>query len=51
MYEMKAAISKILLNYEITLHQDYQEPILVAELILKPENGVLLNLRRRTVSD
>ena len=45
---MKAALSKILLHYELTVDKNYQEPVLVAELILKPENGVKINLRRRS---
>lgn len=48
MYEMKAALSKMLLSYEFRVDKSYNGPDLVAELILKPENGVLLNLKRRS---
>lgn len=47
---MKAAISKMLLHYEFTVDKNYEGPVLVAELILKPENGVMLNLKRRTTT-
>lgn len=50
MYEMKAAISKMLRSYEFCVADTYEGPTLVAELILKPENGVLLNVVRRASS-
>ena len=48
MYEMKAALSKMLLHFQFRVDKSYAGPSLVAELILKPENGVLLNVRRRS---
>lgn len=48
MYEMKSALSKILLHYKLTEDKSYKGPTLVAELILKPENGVPVKLARRT---
>lgn len=47
MYEMKSTLSKILRYYEFSVDKSYEGPVLVAELILKPENGVFVNLRRR----
>jgi cytochrome P450 family 4 len=46
MLEMKSTISKTLRNFELTLAPGY-EPILVAELILRPENGIQLVLKHR----
>lgn len=45
--EMKTVVSKILRHYEISLDKSYKEPILIAELVLKPENGVVLNFKAR----
>lgn len=39
--EMKSTISKVLRNLELSVAPNY-EPILIAELILRPENGVIL---------
>lgn len=47
MYEMKSVISKVLLNYKITVDKSFKGPVLVAELILKPETGLLLNFSSR----
>lgn len=47
MYEMKCCLAKVLLNYEFMEDPTYSGPSLVAELILKPENGVFVRLERR----
>lgn len=47
MYEMKSVLSKMLLKYEFSVDPSYTGPILVAELILKPQNGVIVNIKRR----
>lgn len=47
MFEMKSVLSKMLLYYEFQVDKSYEGPDLVAELILKPENGVALNIKRR----
>jgi hypothetical protein len=46
MYEMKSAISKVLRNFELKVAPGYK-PILIAELILRPQNGVMLVLNER----
>ena len=46
MLEMKSIISKIVRNFEMTATQGYK-PILIAELILRSENGVMLNFKKR----
>ena len=47
MLEMKSTVSKVLRNFELSVAPGY-EPILVAELILRPDNGVMLQLKKRT---
>lgn len=50
MYEMKSIVTKILRNFEISLPVEDQmnkEPILTAELILKPLNGLHFIIRPR----
>lgn len=46
MLEMKIILSKILSKFTISKPDDY-EPILVSELILRPENGLMISLRKR----
>lgn len=45
--EMKSMVSKVLRNFEISVDPDYKEPILIAELILRPDNGLVLNFKPR----
>lgn len=45
--EMKSLVSKVLRNFEISMDPSYRKPILIAEIILKPENGIFLNLKKR----
>lgn len=49
MLEMKSTISKVLRNFEIKLADDF-EPQLVAEIILRPSNGIKLKLSPRKYS-
>lgn len=44
--EMKSIISKVLRYFEISVPSDY-EPRLIAELVLRPENGMKLNFKKR----
>lgn len=46
MLEMKTIISRILRTFELLVPSDY-EPILIPELILRPENGMMLEFRER----
>lgn len=46
MLEMKSTISKLLMRYEMKLAKNF-EPTLVAEMILRPSNGVMIELTRR----
>jgi cytochrome P450 family 4 len=46
MLEMKSTVSKVLRNFELSVAPGY-EPVLVAELILRPDNGVELILNKR----
>lgn len=49
--EMKSLISKVLRHYVIeTVDKIDEEPILVAELILKPENGIIIKIKKRNVT-
>lgn len=48
MYEMKCLILKMLWNFEISLAKENEvEPILCAEIILRPEKAIKFNLKRR----
>lgn len=46
MLEMKSILSKVLRNYEMKLGKDF-EPSLVAEIILRPSNGIVVHLTKR----
>lgn len=46
MLEMKSTLAKTLKRFELSVAPGY-EPILIAELILRPENGVKLILKDR----
>ncbi|XP_055711743.1 cytochrome P450 4d1-like isoform X1 [Phlebotomus papatasi] len=45
--EMKSIAVKIVRNFELSVHEEYKKPILMAELVLRPENGVHLKLKVR----
>lgn len=44
---MKSMLSKLIRNFEITVDPSYTEPLLAAELVVKPENGIVLNFKPR----
>lgn len=46
MLEMKSTVSKVLRNFELSVTPGYV-PIEIAELILRPENGISLILKER----
>jgi cytochrome P450 family 4 len=46
MLEMKSVVSKVLRHFAIELAVDY-EPVLIFEIILRPENGVMLKMNKR----
>lgn len=46
MLEMKSIVSKVLRRFEIQIGENY-EPTLVAEMILRPSNGVILKATPR----
>ncbi|XP_055711730.1 cytochrome P450 4d10-like [Phlebotomus papatasi] len=45
--EMKSIAAKIVKNFELSVHEDYKKPILMAEIVLRPENGVHLKFKVR----
>lgn len=48
MLEMKSVVSKMLRHYKLTLAADsLEEPSLIAEIILKPENCINFHVERR----
>ena len=47
MIEMKIILLKTLRKFEIEVSSGY-EPVLIAEMILRPENGMMLKFRQRT---
>jgi hypothetical protein len=49
MLELKSMVSKVIRHFKLTLPQDKaREPILIAEMILRPENGIWLETEPRT---
>lgn len=48
MLEMKYAITKIVRNFKISLAANF-EPILVAGLTLRSENGVMMEITSRKI--
>lgn len=46
MLEMKSIISKMVRRFELVLGENY-EPTLVAEMILRPSNGIILKVTPR----
>lgn len=40
-------VSKVLRHFELSVDKSYKEPVIVAELILRPENGLMLNFKPR----
>jgi hypothetical protein len=48
MLEMKSMVSKVIRHYKLSLPRDkVRKPVLVAELILRPENGIWLEIEPR----
>lgn len=48
MYEIKSIVSKILRNFEVVLTQESEtQPILNAELVLRPENAISFYFKPR----
>lgn len=45
--ELKSMITKVLKNFELELPEKDYEPVVVAELILRPEDGIRLKLKPR----
>lgn len=47
MLEMKSIVAKIILNYDLSITKENAELTLISELILRPENGIVLGVRKR----
>jgi cytochrome P450 len=47
MMETKAALSAMLRNYKLSLENPTEEPLLIAELVLKSARGIWLKLEPR----
>lgn len=45
--EMKSLITKLVRHFEISVDPSYGGPLIAAELVIKPENGVVLNFKQR----
>lgn len=45
--ELKSTICKVVRSYVIELPKQLEKPVLVAELILRPENGVNIKIKAR----
>ena len=47
-YEMKSILSKIVRNFELSIPESHSgRPVLAAELILRPVDGIFLNVKQR----
>lgn len=46
MIEMKAVVARILQKFEVFVREDFQ-PVLLAEVILRSENGIRLRFEKR----
>ena len=46
MLEMKTTVSKVLRHFELSVMPGF-EPVAISELILRPENGIWLQLKER----
>lgn len=49
MLELKSVVAKVLRHYEIELPKNNVEPAVVAELILRPQSGIQLKIKLRTL--
>ena len=47
MLELKSLLSKVLMNYKLCLGHPEEQLKLVAELVLRSQNGIRLKLERR----
>ncbi|CRK94499.1 CLUMA_CG008004, isoform A [Clunio marinus] len=47
MLEMKSIISKVIRNFKLSISKDNEDLKLIAELILRPENGIVLRVQNR----
>lgn len=48
MLQMKVIISKILLNFEVTVDEGFK-PVLVPGIVLKSDNKIMLNFKKRQI--
>lgn len=49
MLEMKSLTSKVIKNFELSIKKENEELELVAELVLRPENGIVLQAKARAI--
>lgn len=47
MLELKSIISKTIRNFELSINKENEELELISELILRPENGIVLCAKQR----
>lgn len=47
MLEMKSIVSKLIRNYELTIAKENENLVLISELILRPENGIVICVKPR----
>lgn len=47
MFEVKSIVSKIIRNFELTIAKENEELALVAALVLRPQNGIILCAKAR----
>ncbi|CAO1428771.1 unnamed protein product [Diamesa tonsa] len=47
MLEMKSIISKVVQNFQLSITKENEEPILMSEMVLRSENGVNINIKKR----
>lgn len=47
MLEMKSIVTKVIRNFELSIAKENEELVLISELILRPENGIVLSVKPR----
>jgi cytochrome P450 family 4 len=50
MLEMKSILSKVVRNFELSISKENEKLELIAALILRPENGIVLDIKKRIYS-
>lgn len=47
LYEMKSILCKIVRSFELSVSKENENPLVFCDLVLKTENGIVLNIKKR----